>query len=134
MIIKRFSTLFHIFNILKNMNSCLLRKCPTINCSQMHLRCFHFFILFHYLSLVFSSYSRALSFSSLFSPLFLSSLSNACAWVGERSGQSKVQRVETKGSTAPEILKQWRLNNRLLLQISAGNRKYSRNEEFSVNV
>lgn len=41
----------------------------------------------------------------------------ALARGGERSGHGKVQRVETKGSAALEILKQWRPNNGQLLEI-----------------
>ena len=41
----------------------------------------------------------------------------ALARGGERSGHGKVQRVETKGSAALEILEQWRPNNGQLLEI-----------------
>lgn len=41
----------------------------------------------------------------------------ALARGGERSGHGKVQRVETKGSAALEILEQWTSNNGQLLEI-----------------
>lgn len=58
---------------------------------------------------------HSLAFSTAFSPQY----SRPPVLVGgsEISGHGKVQRVETKGSTALEILEQWRPNNGQLLEI-----------------